>query len=196
MVKYNVYGDPLMTITPLVREHYDRVITLANLVHGANYLNTALLSKMCEKGTKHNINACFVALDDENNLLGFRTSYAAQQWPIDKWCTPSQWPVLPSQMAYFKCIAIEPSAQGKGIGPKLLQASINALRQQGALAGVAHLWKQSPGNGAVKYFTKAGGELIKIHDERWLENCINDGYTCTLCGNKCQCQAAEMALIF
>lgn len=185
-----------MIITTLTEQHFENVVTLANLVHGENYLDLEGLRKMCAMGTKYNINACFVALDDDNSLLGFRTSYAAQQWQIDKWCTPKSWPVLPSQMAYFKCIAISPDAQGQGIGPKLLKASINALRQQGALAGVAHLWKQSPGNGAVKYFTKAGGELIKTHDQRWLENCIEDGYECTLCGSQCQCQAVEMALIF
>ncbi|MBQ4845508.1 GNAT family N-acetyltransferase [Pseudoalteromonas sp. MMG005] len=185
-----------MIITPITHKHYEDVITLANLVHGENYLDRLGLEKMCDMGTKHGINACFVALDDNEQLLGFRTSYSAQQWTIDKWCTPKEWPVLPSQMAYFKCIAVSPTAQGQGIGPKLLQASVNALRQQGALAGVAHLWKQSPGNGAIKYFTKAGGQLVAVHDERWLENCLVDNYYCTICGNQCQCQAAEMTLLF
>ncbi|OHU90227.1 MULTISPECIES: GNAT family N-acetyltransferase [Pseudoalteromonas] len=185
-----------MVITELRPEHHHAVIKLANQVHGDNYLDAPGLKKMVAMGTKFDINACFVALDEQGQLLGFRTSYAAEQWPIDKWCTPKNWPVLPSQMAYFKCIAVAPEAQGQGIGPKLLHESIVALRQQGALAGVAHLWMQSPGNGAVKYFSKAGGKLVKVHDDRWLENCLNDGYVCTICGNECHCQAAEMALMF
>ena len=185
-----------MQIKSLTPEYYSDVIKLGNLVHGDNYLTVESLNTMCELGTKHNINASFVAISNNGELLGFRTSYANEQWQIDKWCSPKLWPVLPSQMAYFKTIAIVPKAQGKGIGPKLLHASIVALRQQGALAGVTHLWKQSPGNGAVKYFTKAGGIKIHTHNERWLENCINDGYICTLCGNQCKCQAVEMVKVF
>ncbi|CAH9053571.1 hypothetical protein PSECIP111854_01196 [Pseudoalteromonas sp. CIP111854] len=185
-----------MIITQLRSEHFEAVVKLANQVHGENYLDMQGIKKMVEAGTKFEINACFVALDEKNQLIGFRTSYAAKQWSIDKWCTPKAWPVLPSQMAYFKCIAVAPEAQGQGIGPKLLHASVVALRQQGALAGVSHLWKQSPGGGAVKYFTKAGGKLVKTHNDRWLENCINDGYKCTLCGSECHCQAAEMVLLF
>ncbi|TMP80774.1 GNAT family N-acetyltransferase [Pseudoalteromonas phenolica] len=185
-----------MQYLPLTTDHFQDVITLANLVHGDNYMDEASLSKMHQQGIKHEINASFVAINKQSELVGFRLSYAAEQWDIDKWCSPKLWPVLPSQMAYFKCIAVSEKAQGQGIGPKLLHASIVALRQQGALAGVAHLWKQSPGNGAVKYFTKAGGELVKLHDNRWTELCDTQGYVCTVCESSCQCQAAEMALLF
>ena len=185
----------LVQYLPLTPNYFSDVIKLANIVHGDNYMDKHSLEKMHLQGIKHDINSSFVAVDN-NQVLGFRISFAAGQWDIDRWCTPKHWPVLPSQMAYFKCIAVDDKTQGQGIGPKLLHASIVALRQQGALAGVAHLWKQSPGNGAIKYFTKAGGELIKVHHNRWSELCDTQGYECTVCRNGCDCQAAEMALLF
>ncbi|MFC0118380.1 GNAT family N-acetyltransferase [Pseudoalteromonas xiamenensis] len=185
-----------MQIKPLTENYFDEVILLANLVHGDNYLDMDGLLDMIRKGTKSGLNACFVAVDDNDKIIGFRTTYAATQWSIDKWCTPDKWPVNNDLMAYFKCSAIAPEAQGQGIGPKLLEASIDVLKQQGAKAGLAHLWMQSPGNAAVKYFTKAGGVLINTHHDRWLPLCLEDGYVCTICGNECHCQAAEMAIIF
>ncbi|WP_440056977.1 GNAT family N-acetyltransferase (plasmid) [Pseudoalteromonas sp. T1lg65] len=185
-----------MKIIPLAPEHFDQVIPLANLVHGDNYLDQKSISEMYKKGLKSDINASFVALDETGKLLGFRTSYAPGQWLIDKWCSPDLWPVKQGEMAYFKCIAIAPDAQGKGIGPKLLQHAIAALKAQGATAGIAHLWKQSPGNAAVKYFTKAGGKLIKVHNDKWLDDCLYNGYVCTICGTECHCQAAEMVIEF
>lgn len=185
-----------MQIKPLTEPYYEDVIKLANEVHGENYLDRDGLIAMVNKGTKDGLNACFVALDEHNQLIGFRTTYAAEQWPIDKWCSPEQWPVAKQDMAYFKCSAVAPSAQGQGVGPQLLSAAIKVLNAQGAKAGLAHLWMQSPGNAAVKYFTKAGGKLVKVHNDRWLPLCIEDGYICTICGNECHCQAAEMAITF
>ncbi|CCQ12833.1 Acetyltransferase, GNAT family [Pseudoalteromonas luteoviolacea B = ATCC 29581] len=185
-----------MRIEPLTAPYFAEVLIIANVVHGDNYLDLAGLEAMLKKGTKNGLNACFVAIDDKNQVVGFRTSYAAGQWPIDEWCTTNKWPVGANDMAYFKCSAILPKAQGQGLGPRLLSASIDVLKMQGAKAGLAHLWKQSPGNAAVKYFKKAGGQLINIHDDRWLPLCINDGYVCTICGTECHCQAAEMAITF
>ncbi|WP_247687425.1 GNAT family N-acetyltransferase [Pseudoalteromonas obscura] len=186
----------MIKLTQLSRDYFSQVISLGNLVHGDNYLDSERLEQIYQMGLKKSLNASFVAIDESNQVIGFRLTYCAEQWPIDKWCTPADWPVDIEQMAYFKCIAIDPRAQGQGIGPKLLAASIEVLKKQGAKAGVAHLWQQSPGNGAVKYFTKSGGKLIKLHDDRWLENCINDGYECPICGNECHCQAAEMVIEF
>ena len=70
-----------------------------------------------------------------------------------------------------------------------------AAKGQGATAGVSHLWKQSPGNSAVKYFSKNGGTLIKEHADRWRELSLA-GYDCPICSNDCRCEAAEMMITF
>nr|WP_275442926.1 GNAT family N-acetyltransferase [Pseudoalteromonas sp. OOF1S-7] len=186
----------MISIIPLDTSHYPAVIELGNLVHGENYLDLDGIKMMHKLGTQHGLNASFVAIDESNQVVGFRTSYSAGQWPVDKWCSPALWPVDEQHMAYFKCIAVHPDAQGQSIGPRLLKASVAVLKQQGAKAGVSHLWQQSPGNGAVKYFTKAGGKLIKVHDDRWLDLTLYEGYRCTLCDTECHCQAAEMVLEF
>lgn len=185
-----------MQINPLTPPDFAEVIELGNLVHGDNYLSDESLQHYYARGIKNNINASFVVRDDNNKLIAFRLTFAAGNWPLDKWCSTALWPVKQEQMGYFKTSAILASEQGKGIGGAMLKASVLALKQQGAHAGVTHLWRQSPGNAAVKYFTKAGGVLIKIHPDRWLQNCLDDGYVCTLCGNECHCDAAEMVLIF
>lgn len=185
-----------MQINPLTPLDFVEVIALGNLVHGDNYLNHESLELYYNRGIKNNVNASFVVRDDNNSLIAFRLTFAAGNWPLDHWCSHQLWPVNKADMAYFKTSAIVDSEQGKGIGGAMLKASIEALKQQGAKAGVTHLWRQSPGNAAVKYFSKAGGTLIKVHPDRWLQNCINDGYVCTLCGNECHCEAAEMVLTF
>ena len=73
--------------------------------------------------------------------------------------------------------------------------NIEAAKQQGATAGIAHLWKQSPNNSAVAYFTHCGGKLVKSHPDKWNE-ASKHGYNCILCGHDCHCEAAEMIIRF
>ncbi|MBV2129899.1 GNAT family N-acetyltransferase [Arsukibacterium indicum] len=185
----------MKSIANLLPEYFADVVTLANQVHGDNYLNITTLMEMYSRGIKDGINAGFVAVSD-GKVVGYRLSYAAGQWPLDKWCSVSLWPVAPQHMAYFKSVAVAPELQGQGLGSTLLKASVAALRQQGALAGLAHIWQQSPGNAAQRYFSKAGAELLKVHPDRWLHLSESANYICPLCGNRCHCTAAEMALTF
>lgn len=185
----------MKSIAAMQPDHFAGVIALANQVHGDNYLDLAKLTELHQLGVKQEVNASFVALSD-NNVVGYRLSYAAGQWPLDEWCTVKLWPVAPEQMAYFKSVAVAPELQGQGLGSALLKASVSALRQQGAVAGLAHIWRESPGNAAERYFSKAGGKLLKIHPDRWLHLCKTVGYVCPVCGNQCHCTAAEMVLTF
>lgn len=178
----------------LAPSDFDRVIQLAIQVHGAGYLDQTSMQAWYDKGLKNGINAGFVVYHHEK-LVGFRITYALQQWQIDKWCSTELWPVPAEQVCYFKCNTVDEYYRGHGIGGELLKRSITAAKQQGAIAGVSHLWKQSPGNSAVKYFTKCGGILIKDHPDRWHEISIA-GYQCTICHNNCHCEAAEMMIVF
>ncbi|RLV61481.1 GNAT family N-acetyltransferase [Parashewanella curva] len=184
----------LMIIRPLEKEDFNAVIKLGCKVHGAGYIDDKELSEIYLKGIKNGINPHFVAYKN-NELVGFRLTYAAGQWQLDRWCTSKKWPTSPDDVCYFKCNTVAEEARGEGLGGKLLDASIQAVKQQGAKAGVSHLWKQSPNNAAVKYFTKAGGELIKEHPNRWNWE-FNPDYDCALCRGECQCTACEMILVF
>ena len=184
-----------ITITELSQLHFKQVIEIGNLVHGDNYLDLATLEKIYHYSIKQGINASFVALENQR-VIGFRLTYAPDQWPMDEWCSTNLWPVEKQNVSYFKSSTLIESARGNGLGGQLLKASISALKKQGAQGGVCHIWQQSPGNAAFKYFTKAGGKTIKIHPDRWLKDCIDFGYSCTLCGSECHCDAVEMFLEF
>ena len=173
---------------------FTAVIHLATQVHGEGYLDQASMQAWYDKGLKNGINAGFVVYH-EQHLVGFRITYAVQQWQIDQWCSTELWPVAAEHVCYFKCNTVDENYRGHGIGGELLKRSIAAAKQQGARAGVSHLWKQSPGNSAVKYFTKCGGILIKNHPDRWHELSLA-GYECPICHNNCRCEAAEMMVVF
>ncbi len=175
-------------------EDFAATIILGTQVHGEGYIDHDKLNSWVEKGLKNDINSGFVAYDD-NKLVGFRLTFAVEQWQPDKWCSPQVWQIPPEQVCYFKCNTVDEQYRGYGIGSKLLALSIDAAKQQGALAGVSHLWMQSPGNSAVKYFTKCGGKLMKEHQDRWHELSLQ-GYECPVCESECHCSAAEMLITF
>jgi len=184
--------------TELTAEHFDQVIALGNQVHGEGYLTPQNIADWTAYGISNNINSGFVAISKDNSsekLVGFRITFAAKHWQINQWCSPNLWQVQKDKCCYFKCNTVEENYRGLGVGKKLLQLSINAAQKQGSRAGVSHLWKQSPNNSAVAYFTRCGGELVKSHPDKWNED-SKQGYNCILCGHDCHCEAAEMIIYF
>ena len=179
---------------PLTSVYFSQVIILANQVHGEGYLDDEKIKQWTNKGIVNAINCSFVALLD-NKLVGFRSTYSANQWAIDQWCSPALWQVDSQKCCYFKCNTVDEKYRGLGIGKQLLKLAIEAAQQQGAQAGISHLWKQSPNNSAVSYFSKCGGKLIKSHPDKWNED-SRQGYDCVLCGHDCHCEAAEMIIHF
>jgi len=178
---------------------FEQVIALANLVHGDGYLTAASMQDWYQKGladqTQTDLgNVSYVAYHGDK-LVGFRITYAANHWLIDEWCSPELWQTSIKQVCYFKCNTVDQHYRGYGVGSELLKRSITAAKTQGASAGIAHLWQESPGNSAIKYFTKCGGQLLKIHPNKWHQASI-DGYDCILCGRDCHCSAAEMIIYF
>jgi len=186
----------------LTPKYFKQVIKLGNEVHGDGYLNDKNLADWTARGISNNINAGYVALlndslnkNFEKKLVGFRITFAAKHWQPDQWCSPNLWQVPEDKCCYFKCNTVDENHRGLGVGKKLLQLSISAAKKQGAQAGVSHLWKQSPNNSAVAYFTHCGGELVKSHPDKWNEE-SKQGYNCILCGHDCHCEAAEMIIRF
>lgn len=184
-----------LIISPFEEKHFKDVIVLGNLVHGDNYLCDEFIAAIYQLGLKDGLNASLVAYDADK-LVGFRLTYACGAWPIDEWCTADDWPHDTDKVCYFKCNTVDESYRGQGIGGILLTRSIEVAKQQGATAGVAHIWMQSPGNSAFRYMTKAGGKVVKIHPDRWLGISLNEGYRCVICKTACHCEAAEMIVDF
>tara|TARA_R110001583_G_scaffold46459_3_gene145708 strand:- start:3015 stop:3617 length:603 start_codon:yes stop_codon:yes gene_type:complete len=196
-----------VTYEKLTPKYFKQVIKLANEVHGDGYLNDKSMVDWASRGistdiSKTSYNCGYVALlndksnaADEGRLIGFRITFAAEHWQADQWCSPNLWQVPKNKCCYFKCNTVNEKYRGLGVGKRLLQLSIESAKKQGSQAGVAHLWKQSPNNSAVAYFTHCGGELIKSHPDKWNEE-SKQGYNCTLCGYDCHCEAAEMIIYF
>jgi len=178
----------------ITEQDFAQVIALGTKVHGEGYIDDNNIKQWVNKGIKDNINASYVAYDGDK-LVGFRITYATTQWQIDHWCSPKLWQLPVEQVCYFKCNTVDENYRGYGVGSQLLKLSIMAAQQQGAKAGISHLWRQSPGNSAVKYFTKCGGKLIKDHRDRWHELSVQ-GYQCPVCEKLCHCVAAEMMITF
>jgi len=183
----------------MLPEDFSAIIALGTAVHGTGYIDESIIGVWYKKGllkrpTLPVINANFVAYLNEK-LIGFRFTYAINQWEVDQWCSPELWQQPTDKVCYFKCNTVNENYRGYGVGSQLLKLSTQAAVKQGANAGVSHLWMQSPGNSAVKYFTKCGGILIKEHPERWNE-LSKHGYECPACENECHCVAAEMLINF
>lgn len=183
------------TLKQMTEQDFAAIISLGNHVHGDGYLDLAAIQQMLIKSQKDNLNSSYVMYDGDL-LVGFRITYAPNNWQLDPWCTPNLWPVAQDHVAYFKCNTIHPDYQGQGLGGQLLNASITTLKQMGAIAGLSHIWMQSPGNASFKYFTKAGGKLIKTHARRWNDDPNLPEYICIICGEDCYCDASEMILEF
>jgi GNAT superfamily N-acetyltransferase len=173
---------------------FNALIRLAIQVHGEGYVNLKMLEQWHQQGIVGSVNAGFVAYHS-NQLIGYRITFAAQQWDIDKWCTTEKWKTPTEQVCYFKCNTIDSQFRGLGVGSQLLKLSCAAAKAQGAAAGIAHLWMQSPADSAVQYFTHCGGQPIAIHKSRWNDD-SKQGYICTLCDDNCHCDAKEMILYF
>ncbi|WP_417656415.1 GNAT family N-acetyltransferase [Pseudidiomarina aestuarii] len=171
------------------------VLELGNQVHGENYLTPESLADYAQRGLVGSTNLNWLAFVD-GKLAGIRLTFAPGNWDIDEYCTPSEWPVAVEQMCYFKCSAVDANIRGAGIGRGLLDHSIQAARQLGCKAGLAHIWMQSPNNSAYSYFSRCGGELIKEHADRWYRLSVEEGYHCPICDGVCHCAAGEMILRF
>ncbi|WP_100644636.1 GNAT family N-acetyltransferase [Alteromonas facilis] len=197
---------------PLTPAHFSAVIALGNEVQGDNYLDPVSLRAIYDKSWHNDINASLVAVAsrdqitnneydpecmvEEGLLVGFRLTFAADQWVPDEWCSPALWPLPTEKVCYFKCNTVDSHYRGLGIGATLLKKSIEKAQEQGAEAGIAHIWLASPNNSAFGYFSACGGKLVKEHPNRWQRLALEDGYVCPVCTELCTCTAAEMILPF
>jgi len=184
-----------MEISNLIEKDFDKVILLGCRVHGENYLDRRSMEKLFFKSLSKAHNCSYVAYEGDK-LAGFRLTYAPGNWELDKWCSVKQWKVPPEKVCYLKSITVEDEFRGQGLATTLLNRSVETVKKMGGVAAVTHIWMESPGGGAMKYFAKAGGEFVRLHKNRWLEDCIKSNYRCVHHGNDCICSASEMILYF
>jgi len=183
----------------LREDDFDDIIRLGNEVHGENYVDHAMLEKIFRKSCSLGLccsKVVYTGPRKRGQLVGFRLTYAPGNWEIDEWCPTEKWGVPPEKVCYFKSVTLDENYRGKGIGSALLQMSIAAAKQMGAVAGITHIWMLSPGGSAYKYFTRAGGKDVRVWPKRWAGDYEKDGYLCIIHGKNCICDATEMILFF
>ena len=157
---------------------------------GKNYFIEKDLKEIINLSIKDGLNASFLASDNDE-LVGIRLTYAPGGWPnkYTKGISPDLWKVEKNDVAYFKSLFIKDNYQGKGLGKKLSNESINVLLKMGAKAIVCHSWLESPNDSSRRYLKKMGFEKIKEHPLFWSRL----DYECVRCTpKKCACTALEM----
>jgi ribosomal protein S18 acetylase RimI-like enzyme len=186
----------------LREKEFDGIIELGNRVFGDNYLNQELLEEYLKRSTKDGINCSFSLTLNEGDevperVIGFRITWAPGSW-IDSYemeLHPEEWGFDPEKVAYMKSNCLDEEFRGSGFGRMLLDRAIAETKRQGAEAALAHIWMHSPGNSAFRYFSRAGGKLVREYPGYWVDFHGEDS-PCVRCGAGCQCTCAEMILDF
>lgn len=162
---------------------------------GENYYSLEELRLNYLKARKENIQCSFVLEDSESGkIVGLRLSYPPGNWAKGKGSKlrPDLWKIDLERAGYFQSLFLAPQVRGQGWGPKLSQASMQAMKKLGALAVVTHSWVESPGGSSGKYLRKIGFKPVIQHPKYW----VDVDYVCTRDGKPCQCTAEEMILYF
>lgn len=170
---------------PFVKVFTDRTI-------GENYFTLPELEEALERSTSNDIMCSFVLVDADHKIHGLRLAYPPGSWTKGKGkrLSTDLWNIPQEKVAYFQSLFLSDEVQGKGWGPQLSAAAIEAFRKLGALAIVTHAWKESPNNSSLKYLAKQGFTSVATHPEYW----IDVDYECVLDGKPCRCTAEEMIL--
>jgi len=192
--------DHTYSIRFLREKDFKSITSLGDKIFGKDYITEEEMEVILKRSLKDGRNCSFTLYFNEGDgtlerLIGFRLTYAPGTWiedyPLE--LHPEEWGPEPSNVAYFKCNALEEEFRGKAFGRMLLDKSVGELRRMGAVAGVCHIRMNSPGNSAFKYFRRAGGKLIRTYEDYWV-NYHNEDKPCIKCGAECQCSGSEMLL--
>ncbi len=180
-------------IVPIEEVHFKRMVPLLDLVIGTNFMNESKIKEIRQTGISNGLNSSFVLLAGED-VIGLRLTVAAGNWDCTRFSS-KKWGVAPEKVCYFHLNCVHPKYRGGGWGQRLLQSSIEVVKQQGAVAGVADIWLNSPRNSAYRYFSRAGARVVNIEQDRWV-NIHSEESPCNRCGPRCECLGAEMILYF
>lgn len=85
--------------------------------------------------------------------------------------------------------AVTRAAEGRGVGTRLLQASIGWLRDHDAGSLLSVSWIRDGNRDSSRLLAAAGFEPVGTEERYWYEERIERGDDCPDCGHPCQCTA-------
>lgn len=178
-------------IRVMTLEDVEGVSALADRLVGDAYYTPQSVAETLEQSTVNARVFSYVATLDED-LVAFRFVLPPGRWEHGRGegLAPNRWKAPLDRTAYFQSCFVDHSAMGQGIGRQLAHRALLDLKNHGALAVVAHSWKESPHQSSLRYLTRLGFEPVAEHLEYW----VDVDYTCSLDGKPCHCTAIEVVL--
>ena len=95
----------------------------------------------------------------------------------------------------FEALAVEPAERRRGVGSRLVAASLDWMRQRGCPTAITVSW-QSGRDGSAGLFRRLGMRQGPTVERFYLDESLRDGWTCPVCGGPCTCSATLFTLSF
>ncbi len=187
---------PAVVVREMRAEDADEVAALADVVVGPGYYPTPTVLEYLGRSTRGETVCAHVArvVTDrgEGALVGFRFALPPGAWSSGRGrgLTPARWPAPLDRCGYFQSSYVAFDHMGQGLGRRMAQRALTALRSLGAEAVVTHSWKESPHGSSFRYLSRLGFRPVAEHADYWAEV----DYVCWLDGQPCRCTAIEMVL--
>ena len=182
-----------ITIRAMRADDAAAVSRVADSSAGSDYYSTGeVLATLARAQAPSGRALAYVAVAEGEGVVGFRFTLAPGTWSHGRGrgLSPQRWPAPIERTGYFLSCFINPAWTGRGIGQTLARQALEDLRVEGALAVVAHCWKESPHGSSMRYLERLGFEPVDEHPDYWIEV----DYVCAVDGKPCRCTAVEMVL--
>ncbi len=108
---------------------------------------------------------------DENNVVGFCIAYIDSE----------------DGKAYVRTVAVAQEYSGLGIGTALVAKAVDYLKGLGAEQIFSPLWKHDGVVDSDVVFRRNGFVPEREIPDYWLNDSIEKGYSCPVCGKVCHC---------
>jgi len=168
-------------ISPIETSDFKSITIISDLCFGANYLTISKLKKLLKK------NGAFNKIEINNKIIGFCLAQIMQpnEKNLDFEVADSQ----TDKIAVIKTMAIHPNFQRKGFGTLMLKHAVKQIHSITNLSSIYYAsWIESKSEGFCKSVKDEGFSEFKLYKNFWLNDSLQNNYTCIVCGNPpCNC---------
>jgi ribosomal protein S18 acetylase RimI-like enzyme len=176
-------------IRPITEADFSDVLSIANKRLGEDYLNLTDLTVYLNNENKIGL----VALVN-NEIAGFALAQICNlEETMDLILADRDWFKLQfsnaTTIGILKTIAVDIKYSTLGIGTALTEHRIKLLKEKSNLI-LAFSWEQKQNDTNTKILEKFGLTLKRTIPNYWMEDSLQKGYNCKICGAPpCKCNA-------